>query len=170
MTEINNTPQDAPQEYVRFGSEAQFQGAVDRLLVQPGRELRMFDPDMAALRLNSAARIDLLRQFLLASAARRVYMVVHDPDHLAKYCPRMMKLLAQFSHAIEIHRTHEEIRELTDSFLVLDKNHYVRRPVARFFRGALGINDETEALTMRARFLEIWAASFPAVSGTTLGL
>ena len=166
MTEVDPTA----QEYVRFDSEAEFQSALDRLLARPGRELRMFDPDMADLKLNSAARIDLLRQFLLASATRRVYMAVHDPDHLARYCPRMMNLIAQFGHVIAIHRTHDEIRELRDSFLVIDKQHYLRRPLARSFRGAIGINDEAEALTMHARFMEIWAASFPALSGTTLGL
>jgi hypothetical protein len=38
------------------------------------------------------------------------------------------------------------------------------------FRGALGFGDETEGLAMRGRFTEIWAASFPAVSSTTIGL
>jgi hypothetical protein len=42
--------------------------------------------------------------------------------------------------------------------------------VAASYRGALGFNDETEALAMRGRFGEIWSASFPAVSATTLGL
>ena len=53
---------------------------------------------------------------------------------------------------------------------MLDKSHYVRRPVARFFRGALGIQDESDGLAMHTRFAEIWAASYPAVSGTTSGL
>jgi hypothetical protein len=38
------------------------------------------------------------------------------------------------------------------------------------FRGAIGLGDETEGLAMRGRFLEIWAASYPAVSSTTAGL
>jgi hypothetical protein len=46
----------------------------------------------------------------------------------------------------------------------------VRRPVAQFFRGAIGLGDENEGLAMRGRFMEIWAASFPAVSATTVGL
>ena len=97
-------------------------------------------------------------------------MVVHDPAHVTRFCPRLMNLLALYNHAVQINRTGEEIRELQDSFMVLDKNHYVRRPVARFFRGAAGINDETEALVMRSRFQEIWNASVPAVSSTTTGL
>ena len=36
--------------YERFDSAAGFQDAVDRLLAQPGRELRVFDPDGATLR------------------------------------------------------------------------------------------------------------------------
>jgi hypothetical protein len=156
--------------YERFDTSAAFQAAVERLLEQPGRELRVFDPDGAALRLNDASRIESLERFLLASRTRRLHMALHDTEYLTRHCPRMMALLARFAHAIQINRTHEEIRELQDAFLVLDAVHYVRRPVAAFFRGAMGLGDETDGLAMRSRFLEIWAASYPAVSSTTVGL
>jgi hypothetical protein len=156
--------------YERFDSNAGFQAAIDRLLEQPGRELRVFDPDGAALRLNDAARVSRLEAFLQASRTRRLYVVVHDTDRITKHCPRMMSLLARYAHAIQIYRTGEEIRELQDAFLVLDALHYVRRPVAAFFRGAIGLGDENEALAMRGRFMEIWGSSFPAVSSTTVGL
>jgi hypothetical protein len=156
--------------YERFEDNASFQAAVDRLLEQSGRELRVFDPDLAALRLNDPARIATLERFLLASRTRRLYLALHSPEHLTRQCPRMMGLLARFAHAIQVQRTHDEIRELQDSFLVLDSIHYVRRPVAQFFRGAIGLGDETEGLAMRSRFMEIWGASFPAVSATTVGL
>jgi hypothetical protein len=156
--------------YERFDSKADFNSAVERLLEQPGRELRIFDPDLSALRLNDPVRVEMLSRFLLASRTRRLYIVVHNTEHLTRQCPRMMTLIARFSHAIQVNRTHEEIRELQDAFLVLDAMHYVRRPVSQFFRGAMGLGDETEGLAMRGRFMEIWAASFPAVSGTTAGL
>jgi hypothetical protein len=156
--------------YERFDSNAAFQAAVDRLLEQPGRELRIFDPDGAALRLNDPGRIERIERFLQASRTRRIYFVLHDVDHVQRQCPRMMYLLARYSHAIQINRTQEEIRELQDAFMVLDSAHYVRRPVAAFFRGGMGLADENEALAMRGRFMEIWAASFPAVSSTTVGL
>ena len=161
----------APQtEYQPFDGEAAFQQAVDRLLAAPGRELRIFDPNLAALRLNDPERIERLKAFLLASRTRRLFVALHDPDHVTRECPRMMALLARFAHAIQVNRTHEEIRNLQDSFLVLDQSHYLRRPVAQFCRGALGLHDEAEALAMRARFQEIWVSSFPGVSSTTLGL
>ena len=156
--------------YERFDTSAGFQAAVDRLLAQPGRELRIFDPDGAALRLNDSARIESLERFLNASRTRRIYMVLHDAEHLKRHCPRMLVLLARFSHAVQINRTHEHIRELQDAFLVLDSQHYVRRPVANFYRGAIGVGDEIDGLAMRQRFMEIWEASFPGVASTTVGL
>jgi hypothetical protein len=156
--------------YERFDSKADFQAAVDRLLEQPGRELRIFDPDLASLRVNDSDRIERLERFLLASRTRRIYIAVHNTEHLTRQCPRMLTLLTRFSHAIQVNRTHEEIRELQDAFLVVDAMHYVRRPAAAFFRGAMGLGDDNEGLAMRGRFMEIWAASYPAVSGTTAGL
>jgi hypothetical protein len=165
MAEMNDEP-----IYERFDTADGFNAAVDRLLQQPGRELRIFDPDGAALRLNDSARIAAFERFLLASRTRRIHLVLHDTEPLTRRCPRMMSLLGRFSHAIQVNRTHEEIRQIQDAFLVLDSQHYVRRPVAAFFRGAVGLGDEPEGLAMRGRFMEIWAASYPAVSSTTAGL
>jgi len=156
--------------YERFDTNAGFQAALERLIDQPGRELRVFDPDATALKLNDSARVARFESFLQVSRTRRIHMVLHSTDHLTRQCARMMSLLARYSHAIQIYRTGEEIRELQDAFLVLDALHYVRRPVASFFRGAIGLGDENEALAMRSRFMEIWGASFPAVSSTTVGL
>ena len=157
-------------DYQRFESEGDYQLALERVLEQPGRELRIFDPDLKPLRLNSPARIAQLEKFLRASRTRKIYIAVHHTEHLTRHCPRMMELLKLFTHSIQINRTHEEIRNLQDAFLVLDAQHYVRRPVAEHFRGALGLNDETEAQSMRARFQEIWSASYPGVASTTVGL
>ena len=156
--------------YERFDTSTGYHAAIERLLAQPGRELRMFDPDGASLRLNDPARIELMEAFLAASRTRRLYMVVHQTEHIRRYCPRMLGLLARFAHAIQINRTHEEIRSLQDSFLVLDSQHYVRRPAAAFYRGAIGLGDETEAQAMRHRFMEIWEASYPGIAPTTVGL
>jgi hypothetical protein len=156
--------------YERFDTNDGFQACVERLLEQPGRELRVFDPDGAALRLNDPGRIERLERFLIGSRTRRLYLVVHATDHLTRHCPRLMTLLRRFAHAMQIHRTQEEIREVQDAFLVLDVMNYVRRPVAALFRGSMGLGDENEGQALRGRFGEIWAASYPAVSSTTIGL
>jgi hypothetical protein len=167
---VSEDPEFQQPHYERFDGAAGFRGALDRLLALDGRELRVFDPDLSALELNTPGRVDQLKAFLVASRTRRIYVAVHDTDHLTRHCPRMMDLITRYAHAIQVNRTHEEIRAIQDGFLVLDNRHYLRRPVGRLFRGAVGIHDETEALAMRSRFAEIWGASYPAVSGTTIGL
>lgn len=166
----SQAPEKPKSEYSVFNTASEFRAAVDRLLEQEGRELRVFDPDLVSLQLNDPARVERLERFLRASRTRRLFIAVHDPDPLVKRCPRMMSLFSRYVHAIQINRTHEEIRGIQDSFLVLDSAHYVRRPVAAFFRGAAGIHDDTEALSMRSRFQEIWSASYPGVSGVATGL
>ena len=163
--------EEAPKvEYRTFSGDADFQAAVEQLLAQDGRELRIFESDGQALKLNSTARLASLEAFLRASRTRRIQMVVHDTDHLTRSCPRMMEFLRRFNHVLQINRTHDSIRTLQDAFIVLDAMHYVRRPLAARTRGAIGLNDETEAQAMRSRFLEIWSASDPGVSSTTAGL
>lgn len=163
-------PQAGAVQYTRFETGAEFQQSIETLLDLSGRELRIFDPDMEAWRLNSVERIDHLQRFLQVSRTRRLYIVVHDTAHITRHCPRMLQLLARYNHVIQINRSDESIRSLQDSFAVLDVHHYLRRPVARFFHGAFGVNDENEALAMRSRFMEIWSASYPAVSSATSGL
>ena len=162
--------EDPKPEYQSFSGDAGFQLAVDRLLVQHGRELRIFDPDGKALKLNSPERLALLEAFLRGSRTRRIQLALHDTEYIVRHCPRMMNFLRLFNHVVQINRTHEEIRNLQDAFMVLDAQHYVRRPLATSTRGAVGLHDENEAQSMRSRFLEIWTASYPGVSSTTAGL
>jgi hypothetical protein len=157
-------------DYSRFDDEASFQEAIARLLEQGGRELRIFDPDFTGLRPNHAERVEQFRAFLQVSRTRRIFIVVHNPDVIAKHAPRFLSLYSRYTHAITIHRTHDSLRDLKDSFMVLDSSHYVRRANSRYYRGAIGINDEVEAYAMRNRFLEIWPASFPTSLLTTLGI
>jgi hypothetical protein len=82
----------------------------------------------------------------------------------------MMNFLKLFNHSVQVNRTHDAIRNLQDAFMVLDTQHYVRRPLAARSRGAIGLHDEPEAQAMRSRFLEIWSASYPGLATTTAGL
>jgi len=115
---MSEQAREAPKtEYGVFSTAAEFRAAVDRLLEQEGRELRVFDPDLVSLQLNDPARVERIERFQRASRTRRLLIVVHDQDPLVKRTPRMMALFSRYVHAIQIHRTHEEIRSIQDSFL-----------------------------------------------------
>jgi hypothetical protein len=153
-----------------IGSRSEYLAAFDALLIGLRRELRVFDPDCTQLQLNSPARADALRRFLLASRDNRLVVVVHDPEPLKKRTPRFLRLLAEHSASIAVHQTEGEAARAQDCFVLADMEHFVRRPVASAARGVWAINEYQESRLMRERFDEIWQSSFPAVSATSLGL
>ncbi len=153
-----------------IATRAEYLAAFDELVASVRRELRVFDPDGVQLDLNASERAERLRQFLLASRDNQLCVVVHDPDYLRRHGSRLMRLLAEFSVAIEIRQTEGEAARAQDCFVLSDMDHFLRRPVAAAARGVYAINEFNEARAIRERFDEIWQSSFPAISATTLGL
>lgn len=161
--------QDIAPEHRRLEGNAEQEDALDILFARPGRQLRIFDRQLSA-GYNSTRRHDLLQHFLLASRSNRIQIVVHDASNLQRDCPRLLNLLQQFSHAVTIHETEPQAKGVYDPFAVLDERDYVHRFHYDDARGLLGLDDPQEARGLVQRFEEIWEASSPAVSGTTLGL
>lgn len=144
--------------------------AAERMLGLAQRELRVFDPDLAELDFNARASIDALRRLLSAGRTHRVYVALHDVEHVKTRCPRLLDLIATFPAGLLIFRTEGEATKAQDRFVLADESHVVRRPVAAQPRGAIFIDDTNEARAMRQRFDQIWENSVPAVSATNLGL
>lgn len=134
------------------------------------RRIRVFDRNLEGLDFNSPARHDLLRGFLLARRTNRLYIVVHDIGYLNRNCPRMLLLLRQFSDGVSFHQTHAHMQGVYDPFVIADEQHFVHRFHFDDSRSLLALDDPQNARNLNDRFDEIWEASFPAVSATTLGL
>jgi hypothetical protein len=149
---------------------SEYLAAFDELVAHVRRELRIFDPDLGQLELNIPERVEGLRRFLTANRDNRLYIAVHNPDHLTRSVPRMMELLAQLGTNIAVHRTEADAARAQDCFVLFDAEHVIRRPVAAQPRGVVLTDDLKEAHAMRERFDEIWQSSLPAVSATKLGL
>jgi hypothetical protein len=168
---MNDLTKILPQpERHLIGARSEYLAAVDALLAGPCRELRVFDPDCGQLDLNAPTRIESLRRFLLAGRDQRLLVAVHDADHIRKHLPRFMRLLAEFSASIAIHQTEGDAARAQDCFVLVDMEHFVRRPVAAQWRGVYARNEPQEARLIRERYDEIWHSSVPAVSATSLGL
>jgi len=151
-------------------SRADFDASVVELLALARRELRIFDPDLAEYGFNTAAAEQRLQDFLAASRDSRLMIAVHDTAYITQFCPRLMRLLRQFSHAIAIHQTHDAIRNVDDVLIVADDAHYLRRPHHEQPKGVVVLHDPAETRGWLNRFEEIWEQSSPAVSATTIGL
>ncbi len=158
-----------PQRTLLTARRQYFEG-FERLLGLVRRELRIFDPDLSELDMNSAGRIAALARFLRESRTHRVYIALHDVEHVAKHCPRLITLLGSFTAGIVIHRTQGDAARVQDCFVLADGEHLVRRLVTTQPRGVLLLNDPKECQPMRERFDEIWESSVAAVSANTTGL
>jgi hypothetical protein len=140
------------------------------LLGMVRRELRIFDPDLSELEMNAAERVEMLARFLRGGPNRRVFIALHDLDHVSKRCPRLIALLGIHASSMFIYQTTGDAAKVQDCFVLADGEHLVRRPVTGQPRGVLVIGDPKECQPMRERFDEIWESSIPGVSANTTGL
>lgn len=156
-------------EHRRLQGQREFEAALDEVIARAKNELRIFDFTLGT-GFNSSARCDAIRAFLSAARRNRLRIVVHEPGPLDRNCPRLLGLLRGFSHAISIHETRQQAKSVYDPFTVADDRDFVRRFHFDEMRGLFALDDPIGAHTLIERFEEIWDASEPAISATTLGL
>jgi hypothetical protein len=160
----------AASERTLLQTKADYERGFGRVLGLVRRELRIFDPDLAELQINSAERVETLARVLRGGPNRRIFIALHDVDYVSKRCPRFIALLGIYASSIFIYRTVGDAAKVQDCFVLADGEHLVRRPVTAQSRGVLVIGDPKECQPMRERFDEIWESSEPAVSANTTGL
>jgi len=166
---IEPTAESAP-ERILLETKGDYLRGFGRLLGLVRRELRLFDPDLSELEMNTAERAETLTRFLRSGPNRRIFVALHDVDYVSKRCPRLIALLGIYASSIFIHQTIGDAARVQDCFVMADGDHLVRRPVTAQARGVLVISDPKECQPMRERFDEIWESSVPAVSANTTGL
>jgi hypothetical protein len=167
---MNEAPVEATPQRILLGRRSEYADGFGRLLQLARRELRIFDQDLSELEMNSLPRIEMLAQFLRESRTRKIYIALHELEHVATRCPRLIKLLGSYTPAMFIYKTQGDAAKVQDCFVLADGEHLVRRPVRTQARGVLVLNDPKEGQPMRERFDAIWESSEPGVSANTTGL
>ena len=158
------------QERALITSRGEYSSGADRVMALAQRELRIFDPDLSEFRLEIPARIEVLRSFLSRSRDNRIRIALHDPEYIKRHCPRLIGLLGSYAGFILVNRTMGDAAKAQDCFVLADRLHLVRRPVAKQPRGVLLLNDPEEGQGMHGRFEEIWENSESGASASTSGL
>lgn len=156
------------QEHPLTGTK-DYESAIDRILALALGKVRIFDRRLSR-EYNDTSRIELMRTLLLSNRSSRILIVTHDASNIRTDCARLVVLQRQFGHAVAIHRTQSLARGVYDPFCIVDGSHYARRFHYNAVRGVVAMNDPEGAGDLVQRFDEIWEASQPAVTATTLGL
>ncbi|GAO37496.1 hypothetical protein SCT_2926 [Sulfuricella sp. T08] len=154
----------------QLNSTVDYTEALDVLIEIARHRLRIFDYNLEDGGYTTLRRYELLRTFLLSSRSNRLEIVLHDIDYLTRFCPRILSLLKQFSHAITIQKTTPQAKGIYDPFAIADEACFLHRFHYDNPRALLALNDIEGSHVLIKRFEEIRAASAPSITATTLGL
>jgi hypothetical protein len=104
-----------------FDSEAGYRAGIALTLTAAQREVRIFDCDLLQMGLDLREPVERLAVFLAASGNRRLQIVVHDVAPLQSRQPRLLGLLRDFAHQIEVRVTPEHLRHLAECWVLADE-------------------------------------------------
>jgi hypothetical protein len=156
------------KQVATFDTRTAFQEQLRACISRARHTLQLFDPDFGWWQLGSAEMDALLRRFL--SGHGRLQLAAHSNVHLERDAPRFLRLLTDYSHAIECRRTPHALRLLTDSFCIADGTHAVRRYHSDHMRGEAVYDAVPDTQVCGERFTAIWEESMPGLSADTTGL
>lgn len=154
----------------RFDSYAEYRASLAEVLAHASGEIEVFDPDLRETGLESAQSEAALTHFFGSSREARLHIVVHDTAFIERECPRLMRLLARFSHCMEIRRSPEDLRNLTECYLLAGNHSGTTRFHRDWARGKCFTANPAEHAELHNRFRQLWELSEPAVAATQLGL
>lgn len=174
ITEANAAPMELTgnlpdAQYRRFESNREYEALIDQMIPLTQRIIRVFDKSLSPA-YNSAARIQLLRQFLLSARANRLLIVLHETRQLPAEQPRLLEFARQFSHACTIRETLRGAKHVYDPFIIFDGSHYLHRFHHAQMRAAQGLHDVTATQQLIERFDEIAECSGPPLAAHVTGL
>jgi hypothetical protein len=156
-------------QYRRFESNREYEALIDQMIPQTQRFIRVFDKNLSR-GYGNPARIEMLRQFLLAARTNRLLIVLHETRQLTTEHPRFLEFARQFSHACTIRETLRGAKHVYDPFVIFDGSHYLHRFHHAHMRAAQGLNDPTATQQLIERFDEIAEFSGPPLPAQVTGL
>jgi hypothetical protein len=153
-----------------FATATEYQAAFDRLIAAAHRRIRIHDRNLADGDFNTVARHDSLRAFCVAGGGRRIEILLDETDTVQHHCPRLMQLLRDFGHVIEIRQTEPGSERPEHGFALADRHAVLRRHNKDDLRGSLDLDNTHDAVLLHDLFDSLWERAPVVVPATTLGL
>jgi hypothetical protein len=153
---------------IRFDTRRDCEAQWRALLSRAARRLDLFDPDFAVFPLGAVDVEATLRAFLRGGGLLR--LALHNTTHLERHCPRFLRVVRDYSHAVECRQTPRSLRHLTDSFALADDVHVVRRFHSDHMRGEAAFDSPVAVELPAHRFAAIWEESRAALPPSITGL
>ncbi|CDG82020.1 hypothetical protein GJA_1367 [Janthinobacterium agaricidamnosum NBRC 102515 = DSM 9628] len=153
---------------MEFSSRKDFETQLQLCFSSAQSRLQLFDADFSLWQLGSSQTDVQLRRLL--SGNGRIQLITHDQHYLERQQPRFLRLLKDFSHAVECRVTSRQLRQLSDSFCIADGHHMVRRFHKDQLRGVASTGNPEDFFIQAQRFDALWDESIPGLHVTLTGL
>jgi hypothetical protein len=153
-----------------FDTPSELRAAFDALLAGTRRQLRLYDHDLRWIHMDDAPRHTALRALCVAGGGRRIELLLDDISHVARDHPRLMQLLREFGHVIEIRQADPDAIRPDQAFALADRQGVLLRPDKATVRGTLHPADPGRVAALHQDFEGMWQRAPASVSATTLGL
>lgn len=153
-----------------FDTPAEFRAAFDALLAGTPRLLRLYDHDLGLLDPDHAPRHAVLRALCMAGGGRHVELLLDDISRVARDHPRLMQLVRDFGHVIEIRQADPDAPRPDQAFALADRHGMLVRADKAAVNGTLHMDAPASATAWHQNFEGMWQRAPASVSTTTLGL
>jgi hypothetical protein len=153
-----------------FETPAELHAAFDTLLAAMPRQICVYDHDLGLLNLDDVPRLAALRALCVAGGGRRVEVLLDDISRVARDHPRLMQLLRDFGHVIEIRQADPDAPRPDQAFVLADRRGVLLRADKAAVPGILHPDDPGRVAALHQNFEGMWQRAPASVSATTLGL
>lgn len=153
-----------------FETPSEFRNAFDALLAGTHRQLRVYDRNLDLFEIDDAPRHASLRALCVAGGGRRIELLLDDISHVARSHPRLMQLVRDFGHVLEIRKADPDAPRPDEAFALADHHGVLLRADKAAVHGTLHLEDARDAVLLHQQFEGMWQRSPAGVSATTLGL
>ncbi|MDP1645086.1 MAG: hypothetical protein Q8L71_06235 [Thiobacillus sp.] len=153
-----------------FETPSEFRAAFDALLAGTQRQLRLYDHDLSLLDIDHAPRHAALRALCVAGGERRIELLLDDISRVARDHPRLMQLVRDFGHVLEILQADPDAPRPEQAFVLADRHGVLLRADKMAVHGTLHLDDPGSAVALHQSFEGMWQRAPASVSTTTLGL
>ncbi|MDO9465940.1 MAG: hypothetical protein Q7J36_01420 [Thiobacillus sp.] len=153
-----------------FETPSEFRAAFDALLAGTHRQLRIYDHDLDLFEIDDAPRHAALRALCVAGGGRRIELLLDDISHVARGHPRLMQLVRDFGHVIEIRQADPDAPRPDQAFALADRHGVLLRADKAAVYGTLHLDDTRDAVLLHQQFEGMWQRSPAGVPATTQGL
>jgi len=153
-----------------FETPAEFRDAFDTLLAGTHRQLRLYDHDLGMAEIDHTPRYTALRALCVAGGGGRVELLLDDISQVVRRYPRLMQLVRDFGHVLEIRQADPDVPRPEQAFALADRHGVLLRTDKAAAQGTLDMDDPGRATTLHQSFEGMWQRSPASVTATTLGL